>query len=91
MATLNVDITAAAANLVTSHSLVDGTRYTLQNVDANARVFLREAAVAPSGGALRGHVLEPGGVLTVVPSSGIGVWVWSDRSDGARAVITEAP
>ena len=92
MATRNADITAAPTNLVTSHSLAVGTRYTFQNVDSNARIFIREAAVKPTGGALRGLVLEPaGGYGTINPSAGIGVWVWSDRPDGAKAVITEAP
>ena len=90
MTTRNVDITASPTNLVTSHSLVNGTRYSLQNVDANARIFLREAAVAPSGGALRGHMLAPCAALTIAPASGMGIWVWSDRSDGACAVVTEA-
>ena len=72
-------------------SLSVGTSYSLQNVDANARIFLREASVAPSGGALRGHILAPCAVLTIEPLIGIGIWVWSDRSDGACAVITEAP
>ena len=48
MATRNVNVTTAPANLVSTHSLVIGTRYALQNVDANARIFLREAAVRPA-------------------------------------------
>lgn len=91
MATRNVDVASDPSNLVSGHSLAVGTAYTFQNVDANARIFLREAAVKPTGGALRGHVLEPGGHGTIKPTTGIGVWVWSDRSDGAKAIITEAP
>ena len=91
MATQNVDVSDDPSNLVSGHSLTVGTRYSFQNVDANARIFLRQAAVKPTGGALRGYVLEPGKVLTVEPMASVGVWVWTYRTDGAKAVITEAP
>ena len=77
-------------NIVASHSLAVGTRYAFANVDSNARVFLREASVKPTGGALRGFLLQPGAAGAVSPKAGIGVWVWCDRADGASAVIGEA-
>ena len=90
MATRNVDIGTDPINLITTHSLAVGTRYAFANVDSNARIFVREAAVKPTGGALRGFVLPPGVAGTVKPSTGIGVWVWTDRPDGCSAVIGEA-
>ena len=90
MATRNIDVTTDPANIVGSLSLAVGTRYAVQNVDRNARIFVREAAVKPTAGALRGFVIEPGEAGTVKPEAGIGVWIWTDRADGAKAVIGEA-
>ena len=91
MAARNVDVTAAPSNIVSGLSLSVGVAYTLQNVDANSRIFVREAAVQPTGGALRGFVLVPLGHATIKPESGVGIWLWTDRADGAKAVIDEAP
>ena len=95
MATRNVDITTDPSNLVSTFALTTGTRYTLQNIDSNARIFLREAAVKPTGGALRGHVMGPAGAATcfgtVRPDGVSGIWVWTDQADGCKAVISEAP
>ena len=90
MATRNVDVAMTPANLAVSLSLMVGTVYTLQNIGASGRVFVREAAVMPTGGALRGFVIAPFGDVTLTPKSGLGVWVWTDRADGAKAVISEA-
>ena len=78
------------ANLVVTFSLMVGTVYTFQNVDPSGRIFVREAAVMPTGGALRGFVIAPFGDVTLSPNSGLGLWVWTDRADGAKAVISEA-
>ena len=91
MATRNVDVTSDPTNIVAALSLAAGTRYAFQNIDPSARIFLREAAVKPTGGALRGFVFAPFVDGTIEPSAGIGVWLWSDRPDGAKAVIGEAP
>ena len=95
MATRNVDVTTDPTNLVTALALVTGTRYTLQNTDESARIFLREAAVKPTGGALRGHVMGPAGAITsfgtVRPDGVVGIWLWTDQPDGCKAVISEAP
>ena len=45
MATRNVVVTDNPANLVTTHSLVVGTEYALQNIDPSAVIFIRTAAV----------------------------------------------
>ena len=90
MATRNFDATGDPANIVAALSLAVGTRYAIQNVDPNARLFVREAAVKPTGGALRGFVLAPFESAGFKPQTGIGVWCWTDRADGARAVVGEA-
>ena len=87
----NVDVTTDPSNIVSSQSLTSGTAYTLQNVDANGRIFVREAAVKPTGGALRGFVLAPLAHATIKPETAVGVWLWTDRADGAKAVLDEAP
>ena len=86
MATRNVDVGAAPADIVSSLSLSVGEKYTVQNVDAISRIFLRRAAVRPTGGALRGFVLAPGGSAVITPESAIGVWLWTDRPI-AKAVV----
>ena len=91
MASRNVDVTTDPTDIVTGVGLTVGTRYTLQNVDPAATVFVREAAVKPTGGALRGFVLAPFVNATVVPDAGIGIWLWTGRADGAKLVIDEAP
>lgn len=87
MATRNVDATPAPTNIVAALSLTVGTRYTLQNIDPAARIFLRTAAVQPTGGALRGFVIAPFEAATVTPEANVGIWLWSDRADGAKAVL----
>ena len=89
MATRNVNVTTVPTNLVTTHNLQIGTRYALQNVDSNAWIFLREAAVKPAI-TMKAFVIPPLAAGTVKPSTGIGVWVWTDRADGCSAVIGEA-
>ena len=89
MATRNVDVTTDPSNIVSGLSLAVGTRYTLQNIDTSARIFLRQAAVKPTGGALRGFRLAPSESATVSPTTGLGWWLWTDQSDGAKAVVDE--
>lgn len=86
-ATRNVDVTTDPTDIVSSHSLVVGTRYTLQNVDPAGRIFVRQAAVKPTGGALRGFVIPPFGDATITPTAGIGVWLWTDRAESCAAVL----
>ena len=90
MATRNLDVTVDPINLVTTHGLVVGVTYSLQCIDPNARVFIRTAAVKPTGGALRGFTIGPFEDATITPVSGLGVWVWTDKSDGGKAVIDES-
>ena len=90
VATRNVNVGTVPTNLVTALPLTVGRRYALQNVDANARIFVRDATVMPTGGALRGHVIAPGEFGYPEPDGVTGVWCWTDRPEGASAVITEA-
>ena len=86
-----MDVSPEPANIVAALGLTVGRVYTIQNVDANATIYLREAAVKPTGGALRGFVLAPFGYGTIKPEANAGIWLWTDRADGAKAVIDEAP
>ena len=90
MTSRNADVTMDPSNVVTALGLTVGTRFTLQNIDPAARLFVREAAVKPTGGALRGFTLAPFEFGTFEPKAGIGVWLWTDRADGCKAVIGEA-
>ena len=91
MATRNVDVGAAPTNIAAALALNDGVTYSIQNVDPSAPIYVRTAAVMPTGGALRGHVIQPFEFGYPSPSPGVGVWVWTDPKHApARAVITEA-
>ena len=84
-------VLAVPTNLASALGLVDGQTYSIQNVDPSAPIYLRAAAVMPTGGALRGHVIPPFEFGYPSPSAGVGVWVWCDPKHApARAVITEA-
>ena len=90
MATRNVNLTLLPTNLETALSLESGKWYVLQNTDANARIFLRNAAVTPTGAARRGMVLQPLRWCELQPDDSSATWwAWTDRVDGASAVITE--
>ena len=88
MATRDVDVTGDPTNLVASHSMVTGTRYTLQNVDSDARIFLRTAAVKPAA-TMRAFVLAPLADATIRPDDVVGIWLWTPDGD-AKAVLDEA-
>ena len=90
MATRNVDVTLDPVNIVASLALNVGTRYVFQNIDtAASRIFVREAAAKPTGAALRGFVLNAGEHGVITPDATVPTWIWTDRPDGARAVIGE--
>ena len=63
-----------------------GTRLRIQNTDANARLFVKTTAAAPSAGD-RAHVVEPGkwsppfGFFADTAAGPFGTWAWSDRED----------
>ena len=90
MATRNVTVTDDPTNLVTSRSLVTDTTYSLQNIDPNAVIFLRVAAVKPAR-TMPAHVINPYEFGYPTPDGGAGIWLWVDpKHSPARAVITEA-
>ena len=62
----------------------------IQNVDSNARLFLRESgtALAPTA---RANIIEPGefftfGVFSLDAQSSFGWWAWSDKDQCACIV-----
>ena len=61
-------------------------RLRIQNTDANARLFVKTTATAPSAGD-PAHVVEPGewspafGFFADTAAGPFGTWVWSDRDD----------
>ena len=91
MATRNVDVVAVPTNIATALPLRHGVQYAIQNVDPSAPIYIRDAAVMPTGGALRGHVIAPFEFSYPTPAPGTGIWVWTDPEHApARAVVTEA-
>ena len=84
--------TAADIGLGIGNAAHDSMRYRIQNVDANARLFIRESATAPMTNHFA-HVVEPGGwygpffLSTDDAATARGVWAWSDR-DSCKCVVT---
>lgn len=91
MATRNVLVTADPTNLVATHSLRQGVRYALQNVDSDGTIYLRLAAVKPNV-RLLGHIIRPGEFGYPSPKvAGVGIWIWTTPNHAPlNAVITEA-
>ena len=91
MATRNVDVGAVPTNIARALPLRDEVQYAIQNVNPSAPIYIRDAAVMPTGEALRGHVIAPFEFGYPTPTPGTGVWVWCDPEHApARAVVTEA-
>ena len=76
--------------------VLDLTQYRLQNVDANARLFIRESGRTAPMPNHRPHVIPPGGwygpfrLFADTATDARGVWAWSDR-DGCACVVTDLP
>ena len=70
-------------------------RLRIQNVDANARLFMREAATQPAG-TERAHVVGPGETFRFrvfadpAPASW-GWWAWSPDPGGCACVVGDDP
>ena len=91
MASRNADATADPTNIVTELGLTLGRWYTIQNVDSNATIYLREAAVKPPTG-LRAFIFVPGAHGTFSPDANVGIWIWcSPLAISAKAIVNEAP
>ena len=79
--------TAAPEDIVASLSLVAGTKYTLQNIDPNSALRIREAAVAPD-------VADP--AFRVVPNeygyfsfeAGEKIFAWAEPSGSGVPTCT---
>ena len=91
MTTHTLVLTETAVDLWTALPLASGTRYFLQNVSVDRRVFFAEAVAAPAGRV--GHVVAPGEGATVEQPTAAGevFWVWSEGRDDATIAVTEAP
>ena len=82
--------------LVLGAPLLDGlTRFRIQNVDSNARLFVRESRTMPMANH-RPHIVEPGDwygpfLLYAVDELAVrGVWAWSDQ-EACSCVVTAIP
>ena len=63
MTTTSLELTPVPADLYVDAALDAGTAYLIQNVSAGRRIFIAEAAVAPTPGETVAHVLVPGEYL----------------------------
>ena len=90
MTTFSLALGPAPADLYVDAALDAGTSYLIQNVSAGRRIFIAEAAVAPTPGETVAHVLVPGEYLIVTPPATGSTWVWSEGPAGAVLAITEA-
>ena len=85
---MDFDATPVPADIVAALGLIQGTRYSGQNVSGTATLFVREAASAPAV-TDRAFRVESGGQFTLRPSGGP-VWLWTDEADGCAVIIAEA-
>ena len=87
MADRNFNATANPTNINTSLPLTAGNKYRIQNVDSAAVLYLREASVKPTGGALRGFRLAPYRTAYWEVATGMGLWAWSASEEGCICVV----
>ena len=73
---IDFDATGSPADVVSVTGLVQGTRYTGQNLSTVATLFVREQAAQPSV-TDRAFRVESGGNFTLKPS-GTPIWAWTD-------------
>ena len=88
MASQNFDATRVPADIVADLGLAIGTSYVGQNLSTFATLLFRESANAPDVSA-RAFRVESGGVFTLGPQSGVGIWLWSDDAAGCPVVVSE--
>ena len=85
--------TRADVGLGIANPAHDPERYMIQNVDANARLFIRVGGTTSPMPNHRPHVVEPGGwygpfyLIADDTTTARGVWAWSDR-DSCACVVT---
>ena len=90
MASQDFDATRVSADIVADLGLAIGRTYFGQNLSTIATLLFREAATAPDAAA-RAFRVESGGVFTLKPQSGVGIWLWSDDDAGCPVIISESP
>ena len=88
MASQDFDATRVPADIVADLGLAIGRSYGGQNLSTIATLLFREAAIAPDATA-RAFRVESGGVFTLEPQSGVGIWLWSDEAAGCPVVVSE--
>ena len=88
-ATQDFTVTLAPRDIAGPLSLVSGTRYTIQNIDPAARVFLRVQVSAPAR-TDRANIIQPLGAGAVSIDTGEGIWCWTDDEAGAAIVVNTA-
>ena len=85
MADRNFNATGTPQNINSVLSLTAGAKRRIQNVDPAAALYLREAAVMPTGGALRGFRLAPYDDAYWEVTASVGMWAWTN--DGRCACV----
>ena len=85
---IDFDATGSPADVVSVAGLVQGTRYTFQNVGTIATLFIREQAAQPSPLTARAFRVESGGNFTL-KSAGTPIWLWTDNGT-CPVILSEA-
>ena len=89
MATVGLNVTREAQNIVVELGLVDGTNYSMQNIGGEF-VYIAESAAEPVSGFEFWKIVGLRELITIQPEAGEGIWVIVGNSSG-RVSITEAP
>ena len=82
---------AAATNLNTTLSLVDGTSYTVFVHASPTRCFFAETPDSATSIPPFGIPLIWGEIYTVRPRDGETIWAWSPGTGGCVLVVSESP
>ena len=83
-------VTRARVDLVAALSLTVGVRYSIQNIDPGARVFVRVQQAMPTVGT-RGNVIAPFEYGYPRVTANERIWIWTDDDGGAVVMVNEAP
>lgn len=89
MASRNFDATTTPQDIANVLGLVDGRRYTGQNVSTTATLFARDAVAIPSV-SMRAFRTESGGYFYFTPGGTTSLWLWTDDPAGCACIVTEA-
>ena len=89
MATIVQILNDVPVNIVSSKSLVEGTKYSCQYIGPN-NILMKfiESVDVPEVGDDSG-LIEPLKSITAIPKSGEGIYVWLRSSDNGVLIINE--